>query len=231
MMTATAQIPLFRTPPPLASIADIHAVSRPARTFTGDFWFTYRHEDRIWFAVGDVAGKGLNAALVMAMIQEELEHRITSCASAKCDPSTTMVRLHTFLRPLLPGNKFATAVIGWLRADGTLTVTNAGHCPPLVVRTNGTIEEIDSTGPVAGILPSPRWSSKSMHLERGDAIVLYSDGLTESQVDDDELGVSGLRHALSGRHRSARDLATRALAAARGVEDDLTVVVLRRDGS
>lgn len=228
-MTALAQIPLFRTPPPLASIADIHAVSRPARTFTGDFWFTHRHEDRMWFAVGDVAGKGLNAALVMAMIQEELEQRITSCASAKCDPSTTMLRLHTFLRPLLPPNRFATAVIGWLRDDGTLTVTNAGHCPPLVVRKHGAIEEIGSTGPVAGILAAPRWTSATLHLERGDAIVLYSDGLTESHANDVELGVDGLRTALGGMHLTARELSDRAIQSARSVDDDLTVVVLRRD--
>lgn len=229
-MSALAQIPLFRTPPPpVASIADIHAVSRPARTYTGDFYFTHRYGDRMWFAVGDVAGKGLNAALVMAMIQEELEHRITSCAATRCDPSATMSRLHAFLRPLLPRNRFATVVIGHLRDDGTLTVTNAGHCPPLVVRRGGAIEEIGSTGPVAGILPAPEWWSATMHLERGDAIVLYSDGLTESRTNDEELGVEGLRAALSGRHTSARELASRALGSARKVDDDLTVVVLRRD--
>ena len=81
---------------------NIYAISVPARTFTGDFWFTHRTDDRLWFALGDVAGKGLPAALVMAMIQEELEHRITSCARAGCDPATTMQRLHTFLKPLLP---------------------------------------------------------------------------------------------------------------------------------
>jgi serine phosphatase RsbU (regulator of sigma subunit) len=230
-MTATAQFPLFRTPPPpVASIADIHAVSRPARTYTGDFWFTHRHDSRLWFALGDVAGKGLKAALVMAMIQEELEHRITSCANAQCDPSTTMQRLHTFLRPLLPSNRFATAVIGWLRDDGLLTIANAGHCPPLIVRAGGgAVEEIGSTGPVAGILASPRWTSSSMWLARGDAIVLYSDGLVESRAAGEELGVCGLRLALAGMHLTARELAAPALGAVGVVDDDLTVVVLRRD--
>jgi phosphoserine phosphatase RsbU/P len=228
-VTALAQIPLFRPAPPPASIADIHAVSRPAGTFTGDFYFTHRHDDRLWFAVGDVAGKGLNAALVMAMIQEELEHRITSCALAKCDPSSTMHRLHAFLRPILPRNRFATAVIGWLRDDGTLTLANAGHCPPLVLRRNGTIEEIGSTGPVAGLLDSAWWSSSTTHLERGDAVVLYSDGLTESRSGEEELGVGGLRLALRGAHLSARELASRALGSAGAVDDDLTVVVLRRE--
>ena len=104
------------------------------RRFTGDFWFTHAAGDRLWFALGDVAGKGLPAAIVMAMIQEELEHRITSCARAGCDPATTMKRLDEFLKPLLPSNRFATAVIGWLDDDGSITLVNAGHCPPMIVR-------------------------------------------------------------------------------------------------
>jgi serine phosphatase RsbU (regulator of sigma subunit) len=146
---------------------NVHAISLPARTFTGDFWFTHRTAGRLWFALGDVAGKGLPAAVVMAMIQEELEHRITSCATAGCDPATTMTRLHSFLKPLLPSNRFATAVIGCLRDDGSLMVVNAGHCPPMIVRADGRIEEIDSTGPVVGIIPSSRWHSTTVALSPG----------------------------------------------------------------
>src|SRR3954453_5940888 len=97
--------------------AQVHAISLPAKTFPGDFWFTHRESDRLWFALGDVAGKGLPAAIVMAMIQEALEHRITSCATAGCGPATTMHRLDEFLKPLLPSNRFATAIIGWLGDD------------------------------------------------------------------------------------------------------------------
>ena len=71
----------LRLPLPL----DLHAISVPARQFTGDFHFSHRRRDAVWLAVGDVAGKGLNAAVVMAMIQEELERRIASCAETACD--------------------------------------------------------------------------------------------------------------------------------------------------
>lgn len=74
----------------------IEAVSRPARTFTGDFYFTHRAKDRLWFAQGDVAGKGLPAAVVMAMIQEELEERIVRCARTACDPASTTQRIDEF---------------------------------------------------------------------------------------------------------------------------------------
>src|SRR5437763_1509568 len=142
------QLPLFdNVAPPPAAAFDVAAFSKPARKFTGDFYLTHRDGDRLWFVVGDVAGKGLPAAVIMAMIQEELEHRISSCAATRCDPSVTMQRLHEFLHPLMPSNRFATLVIGTLRDDGTLTIVNAGHCSPLLVR-NGAIEQIDSTGPV-----------------------------------------------------------------------------------
>lgn len=231
-MLATEQISLFK-PSTVARLrakaTDIHAVSLPARTFTGDFYFTHRSGDRLWFAVGDVAGKGINAAVVMAMIQEELDHRITSCATRGCDPSQTVLRLHSFLRPLLPRNRFATVVIGWLRDDGTLMIANAGHCPPLIVRANGDIDEIGSTGPVAGILESPRWQSKPLKLRSGDALVLYSDGVIEARATNgDELGVGGLRGLLHRVSSSARVIATRIVDAIRAqADDDVTVVVLR----
>jgi sigma-B regulation protein RsbU (phosphoserine phosphatase) len=211
----------------------MHAISVPARMFTGDFWFTHRAADRLWFALGDVAGKGLPAALVMAMIQEELERRIASCARAGCDPATTMRRLHEFLKPLLPSNRFATAVMGWLRNDGTMTIVNAGHCPPMLVRANGRIEEIDSTGPVVGIMNSSRWLSTTFTLNDGDRLILYSDGVIEAAAPDgSEFGVDGIVRSLS-ISSSARDVASAIHAAvsrhAGGARyDDLTLLVIGR---
>ena len=236
-MSAVLQAPLF--PPPARrrrAEIDVHALSIPAQTFTGDFYFTHRTEERLWFALGDVAGKGLPAALVMAMIQEELEHRIASCARAGCDPSTTMQRLHAFLRPLLPRNRFATVVIGWLADDGTLKIVNGGHCPPLIVRRDGRVETIDSTGPVVGVLPSSQWSVASLHLAPGDRVVLYTDGVLEASSPEGlEFGACGIETALA--RVSANDPA-RAVAsavfnavdrhAAGAREDDLTLLVIAR---
>jgi phosphoserine phosphatase RsbU/P len=204
--------------------SNVLAVSRPARTFTGDFYFTHRNEDRLWLALGDVAGKGLPAAIVMAMIQEELEHRIAACAETRCNPATTMRRLHEFLEPLLPSNRFATVVIGHLRDDGELTIANGGHCPPLVLRRDGTIEEIPSTGPLLGILRTPSWVTFTTHLEPGDALLLYSDGVTESLLDGEELGVEGLRKLVEKVGACPRSIAE----ALGVVSDDLTLVAVTR---
>lgn len=210
------------TPMPVPRPVSIEALSRPARTFTGDFYFTHRAKDRLWFAQGDVAGKGLPAAVFMAMIQEELEERIARCAKTACDPASTARRIDEFLRPLLPSNRFVTAVIGHLRDDGRLTITNAGHCPPLLLRKDGQIDTIGSTGPVLGILPNAQWQSVTTHLEFGESIVLYSDGLVEAHVDGEELGVAGFRARLGAEHPHA------ILNQLDEVSDDLTLVVIRR---
>ena len=227
----------FAVRPPLSAVSiDVHAISRPARTFTGDFWFTHRMNDRLWFAIGDVAGKGLPAALVMAMIQEELEHRIASCARTGCDPATTVQRLHAFLRPLLPRNRFATMVIGWLRDDGTLRVVNAGHCPPLIVRAGGRLDPIPSTGPIVGVLESPQWHSATLTLAAGEHLLLYTDGVTEatSAGSDDEFGRHGIERALrTSENDSARMIAANVFEAverhAGGMRsDDLTLMAVSK---
>ena len=210
----------------LAVDFDVHAVSIPARTFTGDFWLTHRAADRLWFAVGDVAGKGLPAALVMAMIQEELERQVL------CDPERTMRRLDRFLRPLLPSNKFATVVIGCLCDDGTLQIVNAGHCPPLIARASGVFEEVGSTGPVIGILPVARWRSATFALDPGDTLLLYTDGVVEATSPaGEEFGILGIEQAIDGG--SARQMAesvVRAVERHGRREDDLTVMAIALNG-
>ena len=232
--SSVSQAVLF-TAPRRPSSADVYAYSEPAGTFTGDFYLTHRDGDRLWFALGDVSGKGLNAAVIMAMIQEELEHRITSCAITRCDPSTTMQRLHLFLQPLLPGNRFASIVIGHLRDDGLLTIANAGHCPLMIARRNGMVEEIGSTGPVAGLLKTARWTSVTRRLAPGTTVLLYSDGLLEARSPvGEEFGRDGIVNAFrraAVEEPTARGAADRVLSSARihapTFDDDTTVLALR----
>ena len=224
---ADRQLPLFaHRLPATRHPLDVHAISIPARAFTGDVYFVHRADDRMWFALGDVAGKGINAAVVMAMIQEQLEE-IT-----QYDPSGAMLRLHTFLRPLLPLNRFATMVIGCLCNDGTLIIANAGHPGPLIVRSSGEIESIDSTGPVIGVLSTSQWGAFETTLSPGETLVLYSDGVLEAQSPDGEdFGVGRLSTLLGGH--TSQQIAGEILNAVNhhtsGVRsDDLTLVIIRR---
>ncbi|HJT16983.1 MAG TPA: PP2C family protein-serine/threonine phosphatase [Thermoanaerobaculia bacterium] len=219
------QLALFRAGrlKPAAPL-DVHAISIPFTAFTGDFYSVHRADDRLWFALGDVAGKGLSAAIVMAMIQEELER--TTCD----DPAANMMRLHTFLRPVLTRNRFATAVIGFVRDDGTVVIANGGHCPPLIMRASGKVEQVTSTGPVIGVLSTSQWRTFQTTLAQGDALVLYTDGVIETRSQNgDEFGVQRLENALGGE--SAEQIARNVVNAVDGHgkrEDDLTLLVIRR---
>lgn len=218
---------------PAAQI-DVAAYSKPARMFTGDFYLTHRAADRLWFILGDVAGKGAHAAVVMAMIQEELEQRIQSCAARACNPASTMQRLHELLLSVLPSNKFATLTIGHLTDEGVLTIANAGHCAPLVA-SRVSVEAIASTGPVAGLLPESRWTSVTRRLAPGDALLLFSDGLVEARsADDEELGSERIASSFAAavvNGVDARTIVARVLANARShartFDDDLTVLAIR----
>lgn len=218
--------------PPL----ELHAISRPARTFTGDFYLSHPCEDGLWLVLGDVAGKGLRAAVTMAMIQEELERRLAGEVLARCDPEEAMLRLHSFLKPILPANRFATAVMAHWRHDGQLVIANAGHCPALIARRDGSVEEIPPTGPIVGILDDPRWSAASTRLDRGEALLLYSDGVVEARSPSgEEFGSRAIHRILSSAkgNASARGILEAILAdlerhSAGLREDDLTLVVARR---
>jgi phosphoserine phosphatase RsbU/P len=165
----------------------------------------------------------------MAMLQEELERRLASCARTDCDPAMTIHRLHDLLLPLHAGNRFATIVIAQIRDNGVIRIANAGHPPPLIARANGRIEQVASTGPAAGILDSPSWTSTYHHLGPRETMLLYTDGAIEAN----DFGVDGVSAALrsASRATTSRSIANAVASSIRahgGVEDDLTLLVARR---
>ncbi len=121
------------------------------------------------------------------------------------------------------------AVHGRLPFLATLVVANAGHPPPLIARKNGAVEQIGSTGPVAGILDDSRWTSVVKHLAPSDTLLLYTDGAIEAN----DFGVEGVAAALrqAATHRTSRAVANAVASAVRahgGIDDDLTLMVARR---
>lgn len=211
--------------------ADVHAIAIPAGTFTGDFYHTARDGDRFRFAIGDVTGKGLRAAVIMAMIQETLESRLAGAEAL----SDVVEEINQFLLPELRGNRFASLVIGELRGSGELLIVNAGHPPPLLIRRNKTVETLSSTGPVTGILTGAHWCTFNRHLETGESLVLYTDGVLEAvSVDGEEFGLERIGSAVSTAENTATHAARALVASVRSYQgsprsqDDLTVLVVRR---
>lgn len=189
---------------------------RPAQEVGGDFFQVIPgREGGAILVVGDVSGKGLRAAMTVALIVGA----VRSLAETTDDPAEILAGLNRRLHGRLRGG-FATCVALRLTADGTCTVANAGHLPPFV---NG--EEMDLPGTLPlGMAAEANYATTTVRLEPGNRVVLYTDGLPEARNAEGELfGFERVRALLA----ADADAGAVAEAAAQfGQEDDVTVVRL-----
>jgi len=186
------------------------------------------------FLLGDVAGKGVSAALLMAHLAATYRALIRDGLPL----DALMVRINAELTRRTDPGRHATLVVGVARPNGEIDLVNAGHVPPLVVGAAGT-EAIGATGVPAGLFPDSSYAVERRRLNPGESLVLYTDGLVEStDSGDNEFGIDGLR-AVASRWSAldAPGLAAAALSAVtahRGGSartDDETLLVIRRDGN
>lgn len=208
----------------------VDAISRPLTEFSGDFYFYTEVRGDLWFALGDFAGHGLRAAIYSSMIQEEIGRAIKACDFAT--PSEVVASLHSTVWPEFPLNRFASLVVGRMRPDGSLQLSNAGHCRPILRRADGSIETFDSHGPVVGLIASPGWKQSERILCADDLLLLHSDGLTEATNSNDE-EVSPERIAdwirQSNGIQLRREILTRFDTFTSGMQtDDVTVMVISK---
>jgi serine phosphatase RsbU (regulator of sigma subunit) len=157
---------------------DLAGFNMACRTVGGDYYdfFTYR-DGRVGLALGDVSGKGMPASLLMMA----LHARVQVLAEEPGNLAQFMTRINKATCANCPNNRFITFFFSVLNAvTGELAYANAGHNPPILVRANGEAEMLDGGGPVLGILPIAPYSEMHAQLDRGDMIVLYSDGVTEA---------------------------------------------------
>ena len=190
-------------------------------------------EGRYAVAVGDVAGKGLKAALLTAKLQATLRALGPDITSL----SALAARVNSiFCRDSLP-TMFSSLVYAELApGSGNVRLINAGHLPPLVVR-GSEIVQLVKGGPALGLMPGAEFSEETVQLERGDLILFYSDGLVEARNESGEFfGEDRLRAVLSSTSRLTAGMIGEELLAAvdrfRGearAHDDLTLLVLKRD--
>jgi len=225
------QTALLREPASV-DFAEVFAFSGVARMVGGDLYHTFARTDgALALAVGDVSGKGIAASLIMAMAQGLLGllHDLEKSVPELIPVLDRTLRRHN------PGNKFLTLAAATLSPQGRLEVVNAGHCPVVVVRSDGSHEIVERHGPVLGLLPVASWSSAELKLAVGDVIVLYSDGIAESfSPTGEEFGTEGVKRTLADVvGRSADEIGTALLEAAsqhrggREADDDVTVLVVR----
>lgn len=179
-------LPKVFPPFPEISQFDIYATLEPAREVGGDLYdFFLMDEGHLCFTIGDVAGKGVPAALFMTVTQT-----LTKTKGVKgLSPGTILTKVNEDLSLKNPSFMFVTLFLGILNIrTGEVEYCNGGHNPPYIIRSNGKIETVELTGGLAlGIVNDFSYQSKRTGLKKGDTIFLYTDGVTEAMNESGEL--------------------------------------------
>ena len=160
---------------------------QPARTVGGDYYDVLKFSERkIGICIGDVVGKGITAALLMANLQASFR----AFAGESVSPGTLCGKLHGVISNNVAQEKFVTFCYCTIdAAENRLTYASAGHCPPLLLRGSGEAISLKEGGTPLGILPGREYADTEVRLEAGDRLVLYTDGLTEAMdVNEQEFG-------------------------------------------
>ncbi len=213
----------------------VAAMSEACRSVGGDYYdFFARPNGRHVFLIGDVAGKGMPAALLMTSLQA----RVQVLLEENLEMATLVTRLNSSITLSCPGNRFITFFICEIDpATGEITYCNAGHNPPLLFKPGGSVQRLEDGGPVLGVLPRFPFTQHAAHMGAGDLLVLFTDGVTEAERagGSEEFGEEGLMRVVRRCHddpiqqilfeltREVGEFAGSVTAA-----DDFTVVMLRR---
>lgn len=222
-------------PPPPAGIAGFTFASanHPCRTVSGDYYdFVVRPDGRIYFAIADVSGKGVTAGLMMAGLQAAFR------IFCKNDPTPAhlLEQLNETLKENLPQSKFVTLFLGRLdTSSGVIEYANAGHTPPLVVRSNA-VDELTETDLLLGVVRNVEYMNRTLQLAPGDSLVLFTDGLSEAENRaGEELIASRFAQRLSPLHGASADEVTRTIddvvqehIGDTPLTDDVTLIVVSR---
>ena len=214
--------------------ADVAGLSRPANTVGGDFYEILPLGDgRLVAAVGDVAGKGSPAALLMALLLA----MIRTLVDERLEPAALMERLNIQVCRQAPGTRFITLFYSVFdMATGELTYVNAGHTQPLVLHADGRVTHLIDGGVALGMFEASTYKAGRLALAPSDLLAIYSDGITEAENREGRpFDEAGLEQILLAERNN--NVAAIGAAVVRAVEiytsdvrfaDDLTLLLLRR---
>jgi len=240
------QSQLFPREVPKLQSLELAGSCQPARVVSGDFYdFVKIDFDWTALAIGDIAGKGISAALLMASIQSSFRAQLkartlpSKSSFGNSHPSLTS-ELTTFLNQQLyestSPEKFATFFCALVNDhSGQLFYTNAGHLPPLLVRDQH-VHKLDINGMVLGAFPNQSYDQGYLELRKGDLLVAYTDGITEPENEyGEEFGDERLAELLvRNAHKPFAELTHLVTAAVSDwsstpeQQDDMTLLMVRR---
>ena len=220
--------------PPIVDGYEFQGISFSCYEIGGDYYdFIPRPDGRMLIALGDVSGKGTAAALLMSSLHAAIHAQV----SAKSSLEETVLSVNQYLADNTPANRFVTLFVAELDpSDGTLKYINAGHNPPLMARSDGTVGQLSSGGFPLGIIPGAEFEIGETRLNPGEALVVYSDGVSEANnLRGDEFGMDRLTEVVRKNLRSSasglRDKVESALSAftqTAPANDDITLVIVKR---
>ena len=230
---------LFPKDPPELRTAQVRGVCHPARMVSGDYYdFVPLSDSTLALAIGDVAGKGISAALLMAAIQSTMRTQLTSGANQdQVSTARVVSQLNKQLYANTSPEKYATFYFGlYDEARSVLKYTNAGHLPPILLRDGQPAAELEVTGTVVGAFPFSRYEEQEIELCSGDILVAYTDGVVEPENPyGEQFGEERLKELLvkySGR--TSNEIIAHVMeaveewTASSELQDDMTMLVVRR---
>jgi len=225
-------------PPKLPTIPgiDLAALYRPSGEGTeigGDFYDLFQTTDGAWaVAIGDVCGKGADAASVIGLVR----YTVRAVAMQEQRPSRVLSTLNEALRQQIVNERFCTVAYARVRSSNgkvRLTICCGGHPLPLVLRADGSVERVGQPGTLLGVFPDPELTDEVVDLEPGDAIVFYTDGVTEERMGERIFGEEGLASVLEASSGLDAQAIARAIGSAvesfrpHQPRDDMAILVLR----
>jgi PAS domain S-box-containing protein len=218
---------------PGTSVAVRYRAAGELNEVGGDFYDVFERRDGDWaLVIGDVSGKGAEAAAVTALAR----HTVRTAALQPAGPGELLETLNEALRAQRAGSEFCTVCVARLRRNGSgasLRLSLGGHPPALVLRADGRVEAHGEPGTLIGVFPDPHLTEVDVELGPGDLVLLYTDGVTEAGPVGSEIGEEGLARLLgelagSDAEQVVAAVERAAVAAQAGrPRDDIALVALR----
>jgi sigma-B regulation protein RsbU (phosphoserine phosphatase) len=208
---------LFPHSAPGLPTLEVHGICKPARTVSGDYYdFLPFGDGKLGIAVGDISGKGISAALMMATVHSAVRayerlgraalpsfrhaaavpggESAALMAHATQSPASALALLNRHLYETTPMEKYATLFLGiYDEEQRTMIYSNGGHLPPYIVGADGTVRKLDlASGLMVGLFDKPKYEDATVELRPGDLLVAFSDGVIEPENDFGEFGTERL---------------------------------------
>jgi len=247
-IASEVQAQLYPKTIPIVRTLRVTGLCEPARMVSGDYYdYQNLSENRLAIAIGDVAGKGISAALLMAAIQSAMRMELRSCLEMaapsnvpvngqRLSTARMVTELNQQLHATTAPEKFATFCIALYDDDsGIITYTNAGHLPPILIR-NGDATRWDVNGTVVGAFPRSQYDESKIQLLSGDLLIWYTDGITEPENEYGEMFGEERLIELVAKHAASDDRkiidtvmqAVRQWTGVPELSDDMTILLARK---